>query len=111
MDQMMIRMAELEIDSAYIDEYKTILKEEARISMTTEPGVIAIFPMYEKQNPHQIRILEIYANHDAYESHLKTTQFQKYKSSTLKMVKSLRLVEMDAIDKEAMRDIFCKLEK
>jgi quinol monooxygenase YgiN len=111
MDEIMIRIAELEIDSAYIDEYKTILKEEAKISITTEPGVIAIYPMYQKQSPFQIRILEIYANRNAYESHLKTAQFLKYKNSTLKMVKSLRLVEMEAIDKAVMHDLFRKLEQ
>ena len=59
----------------------------------------------------QIRILEIYANREAYEAHLKTPHFQKYKTSTLKMVKSLKLVDMNTIDSETMVDIFRKLKK
>jgi ribosomal protein S10 len=40
---------------------------------------------------------------------LKTPHFQHYKTTTLKMVKYLRLVEMEAIDKETMVEIFAKL--
>ena len=110
-DELMIRIAELEIDSSYLVEYNKILQEESHASVQLEPGVIAIFPMYQKQDPTQIRILEIYANKEAYESHLKTPHFLKYKSSTLKMVKSLKLVEMNSIDPEAMKEIFHKLNQ
>ena len=108
---MMVRLAEIEIDPQYLDEYKAILKEESRASVKLEPGVISIFPMYQRENPTQLRLLEIYADRQAYEQHLKTPHFQKYKTSTLKMVKSLKLVEMTALDAEAMPLLFRKLEK
>lgn len=107
----MIRIAEIEIDPAFLEEYKAILAEEAAASMELEPGVIAIFPMYEKENPAQVRILEMYADQAAYEQHLKTPHFQKYKTTTLKMVKSLKLVEMEAIDEAAMHLIFRKMKE
>lgn len=108
---MMIRISEIEIDSNYLNEYNTILKEESRASVQLEPGVIAIYPMYQKANPTQIRILEIYANQEAYEAHLKTPHFQKYKTTTLKMVKSLKLIDMNNIDSETMVDIFRKIKQ
>jgi quinol monooxygenase YgiN len=106
----MIRISEIEIDSNYLEEYKTILIEESRASMELEPGVISIYPMYQKENPTQVRILEIYADREAYESHLKTPHFQKYKTTTRKMVKSLKLIDMEALDKETMPEIFRKLK-
>ena len=105
----MIRISEIEIDSNYLEEYKAILKEEARASVKLEPGVICIYPMYQKENPAQIRILEIYANKEAYESHLKTPHFQIYKTTTLKMVRSLKLIDMEAIDEDTMPEIFRRL--
>ncbi len=108
---MMIRISEIEIDSNYLKEYNSILQEESRASVQLEKGVIAIYPLYQKENPTQIRILEIYANRDAYEAHLKTPHFQKYKTSTLKMVKSLKLVDMDNIDTPTMTEIFRKMDK
>jgi quinol monooxygenase YgiN len=107
---MMIRIAELEIDSNYLQEYNTILQEESRASVLLEKGVIVIFPMYQKENPTQIRLLEIYANRAAYEAHLKTLHFLKYKASTQKMVKSLKLIDMDSLDPQTMGEIFRKIK-
>jgi quinol monooxygenase YgiN len=108
---MIIRISEIEIDSTYLKEYIDILKEESEASVRLEPGVISIFPMFQKENPTEIRILEIYANKDAYESHLQTPHFKKYKTTTLKMVKTLNLVDMTAIDKNTMLTIFKKLQQ
>ncbi|MGB5437070.1 MAG: antibiotic biosynthesis monooxygenase [Maribacter sp.] len=109
--EMMVRIAELEIDPNAIDEYLNILKEEAEASVRLESGVICIYPMYQKENPTQIRLLEIYANKAAYESHLLTPHFKHYKETTLKMVKKLKLIEMQAIDPESMAIIFNKLKQ
>ena len=110
-NNLMIRISEIEIDSNYLEQYKAILKEESAESVKLEPGVICIYPMYQKENLTQVRILEIYANTEAYQSHLKTVHFHKYKTTTLKMVKSLRLVDMEAIDAETMKEIFKKLNE
>src|SRR5256885_13267078 len=40
-----------------------------------------------------------------FRSHLKTAHFQKYKATTLKMVVSLQLVDMDATDPVTMAKI------
>ncbi|MBP1163267.1 MULTISPECIES: carboxymuconolactone decarboxylase family protein [unclassified Chryseobacterium] len=107
---MMIRISEIEIIPEFLEEYNSILKEEASASVKLEKGVIAIFPMYQKENSTQLRIVEIYADKEAYQLHLQTPHFLKYKSSTLKMVKSLKLIDMESIDKEAMSYIFKKIK-
>ena len=108
-NDMLIRISEIEIHPQFVTEYTDILKEEASVSVQIEKGVVAIFPMVQKENKTQIRILEIYANQESYQSHLKTPHFLKYKSSTLKMVKSLKLIDMNAIDPNTMNDIFKKI--
>jgi quinol monooxygenase YgiN len=108
-DQMIVRLSEIEIEPDHLEEYKAILKEEAAASVNLEPGVISIFPMYQKENPTAVRILEIYASRGAYEAHLKTPHFQKYKITTLKMVRNLKLIDMDTIDAETMATIFQKM--
>ncbi len=110
-DQLMVRIAEIEIDPEYLEEYLSILKEEAAASVRLEPGVICIYPMYEKEKPSLIRLLEIYSNPQAYEAHLQTPHFRHYKTATLPMVKALRLVDMEAIDPQTMPDIFFKLNR
>jgi quinol monooxygenase YgiN len=105
----MIRIAELEIIPQYLTEYKAILQEEAAAAIAKEPGVIAIFPMAEAEHPTKIRILEIYADKAAYEAHLKTPHFLHYKTTTTKMVASLKLVEMDCLDPTTMAQLFKKI--
>jgi quinol monooxygenase YgiN len=105
----MIRIAELEIIPQYLTEYKTILQEEAAAAIAKEPGVIAIFPMAEAEHPTKIRILEIYADKAAYEAHLRTPHFLHYKTTTTKMVASLKLVEMDCLDFATMAQLFKKM--
>jgi quinol monooxygenase YgiN len=45
----------------------------------------------------QIRIFETYKDEAAYESHLQTPHFKKYKAETQGMVKSLKLIETEPI--------------
>jgi quinol monooxygenase YgiN len=108
---MLVRISEIEIIPEYLEEYKSILEKESSESVKLESGVIAIYPMFQKLNPLQIRIIEIYANQKAYKSHLQTPHFQDYKTTTLKMVKSLKLVDMTALDPNTMPLIFDKIEK
>lgn len=108
---MLVRLSEIEIVPEYLEEYKTILHEESSQSIKIEPGVISIFPMYQKQNPTQFRLVEIYVSKDAYQSHLQSAHFKHYKTATLKMVRSLKLVDMNTLDPDAMKLIFEKIGK
>ena len=92
-DGQMVRLAKLEIDPAQLDSYKSALKEEIEASVALEPGVLTLYAVSEKERPTRITILEIYADRAAYEKHIKTPHFLKYKKGTEKMVKSLELVE------------------
>ena len=93
----LVRIAELEIEPAHLAAYRAALSEEIESSIRLEPGVLALYAVSLKDNPAQVRIFETYADRNAYESHLKTPHFLRYKTSTQHMVKSLRLVETDAI--------------
>jgi quinol monooxygenase YgiN len=108
--KMIVRISEIQVDASRLVQYKAILAEEAEASVRLEPGVVAIFPMYAKENDTEFRILEIYASREAYEQHLQTPHFKKYKAGTLDMVKSLKLVDMQAIDPKTMAGIFKKMQ-
>ncbi len=90
---MVVRLAKLVIDSAELENYKMLLKEGIEASVREEPGVLTLYAVSEKENPTYFTILEIYADDAAYHSHIQTAHFQKYKTGTSKMVKSLELVE------------------
>jgi len=105
---MIVRIAEIEVYPQYLKEYLEIANEVDRLSMERERGVICLFPMQSADDSCQIRILEIYASEEVYQQHLKTDHFQKYKQGTLHMVKNLKLPTMQPLDPETMKQIFKK---
>ncbi len=105
---MIVRIAEIEVYPQYLQEYLAFANEVDRLSVEREPGVICLYPMQSVEDSCQIRILEIYASEEAYQQHLKTPHFQKYKQGTLHMVKDLNLPTMKPLDPETMKLIFKK---
>lgn len=105
---MIVRLTEIEVYPEHLEEYLKFAGEVDRLSVEREPGVICLFPMQSAEDSTQIRILEIYASEEAYQSHIKSEHFQKYKQGTLHMVKSLKLPNMQPLDPETMKLIFNK---
>jgi quinol monooxygenase YgiN len=97
MDGKIVRIAELEIDPGQLDAYRALLSEEIEASVEKEPGVLMLHAVAERERPERIRILEVYANRAAYEAHLTTPHFLKYKAGTADMVRALRLVDVDPV--------------
>jgi quinol monooxygenase YgiN len=93
----MVRIAELEIDPAQLENYKAELRDEIETSVRVEPGVLTLYAVALKDNPTSIRILESYADVNAYKAHIESPHFKKYKTNTEAMVKSLKLVETDPV--------------
>ena len=92
-----IRLARLVIDSSQLEAYKAALKEGIEAAISKEPGVLTLYAVYEKEHPTHVTVFEIYANLEAYQTHIQTAHFKKYKSTTLSMVKSLELLDMAPI--------------
>ncbi len=88
-----VRLSCIEVDPAQLTEYCRFAEECGRTSMAKEPGVLFMFSMADKRQPNKITILEIYADRAAYESHIKSPHFQKYKQGTIKMVQKLELLD------------------
>ena len=69
-------------------------RRRSRLRCVSKPGVLALYAVAAKEAPGQVTILEIYADRAAYESHITTPHFRKYKEGTLDMVLSLELVDV-----------------
>lgn len=80
---LVVRVAKIQIDSVQLENYKAALKEEIETSVHVEPGVLSLYAVYDKENPTHVLILEIYANTNAYKTHLETPHFKKYKNTIL----------------------------
>ncbi|GAA4216108.1 hypothetical protein GCM10022253_11800 [Sphingomonas endophytica] len=94
---MMVRIAEVSVDPAQLDAYKTILATEQEASVRSEPGVLMLHSVQIADDPTQIRLLEVYASRAAYEAHIRAPHFLTYKTATATMVRALRLVDTQPI--------------
>ena len=88
-----VRIAELEIDPAQLESYKTAVKEEIETSIRVEPGVLAIYSVALKEDSSQLRFFEIYKDEAAYTAHIASPHFRKYVEITKGMIRSRKLLD------------------
>ena len=92
-----VRLAEIEVYPDKLEDYLAYAKEVGTVSMAVEPGVIGLFSMQDKADPSKVYILEVYADQQAYQNHIQTAHFKKYKEGTADMVKSLKLIDTNPL--------------
>ena len=92
-----VQVAHIEIDPVQLEEYRAAVREQITAAIRDEPGVLVLYAVSDKDNPARVTVFEIYRDAAAYQSHLASGHFQKYKAATEKMVKSLTLAKSDPI--------------
>jgi quinol monooxygenase YgiN len=93
----MVRLAIIKVDPLQLEVYQVALKEQMNSAIQKEPGVLTYYAVADKSDPSKITILEIYADTAAYQTHITTAHFLKYKETVKDMVTSLELVDVDLI--------------
>lgn len=93
-----VRLSKIEVYPEHLEEYMKYAAEVGEVSLRTEPGVLTMYAVSEKDNPCHVTILETYANREAYEKHIASPHFRKYKEGTLHMVKSLTLSDQTPVN-------------
>ena len=93
-----VRLSKIEVYPQYLNEYMQYAVEVGEISLRTEPGVLTMYALSDKENPCLVTILETYVSQAAYRSHIASAHFQKYKQGTLHMVKSLQLCDQTPLN-------------
>ena len=93
-----VRLSIIEVYPQYIDEYIKYAVEVGEVSLRTEPGVLTMYAVKDKENPCLVTIFETYSSKNAYEKHIASAHFQKYKKGTLHMVKSLQLCDQTPLN-------------
>ena len=103
-----VRLSKIEVYPQHLNEYMRYATEVGETSLRTEPGVLTMYAVGEKENPCKITILETYASREAYEKHIASEHFQKYKQGTLHMVKRLELVDQNVLNKNNVIDNYIR---
>jgi len=88
-----VRIAELQIDPAQLDAFAVAAREIGQASVNLEEGCIALYAVADKDNPAFVRVFEIYRDPAAYQAHLQTPHFRKFRDTTNAMVTSRKLMD------------------
>jgi quinol monooxygenase YgiN len=96
-DNRVIRIAKIKIDPASLEQYKAAIREQIETAVRVEVGVLTLYAVHDKKDPTNVTVFEVYADTAAYQSHVQTEHFRKYKAATAKMVKSLELIDVSPI--------------
>ncbi|MDE3236732.1 MAG: antibiotic biosynthesis monooxygenase [Bacteroidota bacterium] len=96
-NQQIVRLAKIKVVPSQLEKYKAALQEQMATAIRLEPGVLTYYAMANKNDPANITILEIYADSTAYQQHINTPHFKKYKETVKEMVTSLELVDVNLI--------------
>ncbi len=95
----MYRIAKIKVNESQLKNYKFALKEQMNAAIKLEPGVLSYTVVADKKDATSITIFEVYANLDAYQSHILTPHFKKYKETVKDMVLSLELIDTDLVER------------
>ena len=67
------------------------------VAIKLEPGVLSYTVVADKKDATLITIFEVYASLEAYQSHILTSHFKKYKETVKDMVLSLELIDTELV--------------
>lgn len=93
-----VRLSKIEVSPQWINEYMQFAIEVGTVSLQTEPGVLTMYAVADKDNPCNVTILETYSSQEAYRKHIASPHFRKYKQGTLHMVNSLVLDDVTPLN-------------
>lgn len=100
----MYRIAKIQVAAGHLEKYKAALKEQMNAAIKSEPGVLSYTAVADKKDPTLITILEVYANKEAYQSHILTPHFKKYKETVKDWVLSLELINTELVVSAKKKD-------
>ncbi len=95
----MYRIAKIKVVANQLENYKSALKEQMNEAIKIEPGVLSYTVVADKKDATLITILEVYESLEAYQSHILTPHFKKYKETVKDMVLSLELIDTELIER------------
>lgn len=99
----MYRIAKIKVDGSQLEKYKNALQEQMNTAIDVEPGVLSYTVLTDKNDANAITIFEVYASVEAYQSHIKSRHFLKYKETVKNMVLSLELIDADLLISSAKK--------
>jgi quinol monooxygenase YgiN len=96
-EDLYIRLIKIELHSNAIEDFNKLGNTIMLPGIKNEPSILVMYAVAEKNNPTNVSILEVYQNLAAYNLHIETPHYLKYKEGAKGLVKSLRFIDLGPI--------------
>jgi quinol monooxygenase YgiN len=74
-------LAPIQIKDGHRDGFVAAMVEDARDSVAKEPGCVRFDVIQDAGDPNRIWVYEVYADEAAFEAHMQTAHFAKWKAA------------------------------
>ncbi len=78
---MHIVVVTIEVKSEFMDRFITAMLENARNSITHEPGCFRFDVVRDEQNRNRVYLYEVYRDKSAFEDHMKMPHYQVWRNT------------------------------
>jgi (4S)-4-hydroxy-5-phosphonooxypentane-2,3-dione isomerase len=94
---MYVVTVEIQIRDTEVSAFMPLMRENARLSCTTEPGCRQFDVCTDPKHPTFVFLYELYDDRAAFEAHMATQHFKSFDAATTTMVasKQVRLLQLD----------------
>jgi (4S)-4-hydroxy-5-phosphonooxypentane-2,3-dione isomerase len=94
---MYVVTVEFEIRDTDLGTFMPLMRENARMSRTTEPGCRQFDVCSDPRRPTFVFLYELYDDRAAFEAHMVTQHFKSFDAATTTMIasKQVRLLQLD----------------
>ncbi|CAJ0678956.1 putative quinol monooxygenase [Ralstonia mannitolilytica] len=92
-----VRIAQLEVDSPRLPEFKAVLERSVSTSVRVEPGVYTLYAVALKAHPNRFLVFEMYKDEATYAAHRETPHFRSFFEATQTMVTSRTFLDVDPV--------------
>lgn len=74
------------VRAGQVDFFLPLVHQNARTSMTKEPGCIQFDVCYDKARPNMVFLYEVYDNEAAFQAHLASAHYAEFQKAVVDMV-------------------------
>jgi autoinducer 2-degrading protein len=91
-------LVEFAIKREDVGKFRPLIVQNARSSLSSEPGCLRFDVLSIQQEPNSIVLYEIYQNESAFDSHLQTHHYKMFAEASKKMIERVSVRRLSFVE-------------
>jgi (4S)-4-hydroxy-5-phosphonooxypentane-2,3-dione isomerase len=95
---LLVILVEFVIKREDVEKFRPLIAQNARTSLSSEPGCLRFDVLSIQQEPNSIVLYEIYQNEAAFGSHLQTLHYKVFAEASKEMIESVSVRRLNFVE-------------